>query len=184
MVPIGYNDQQGSTVTLKFRPGRNTTTITLGNDELSYNIKNGDTTLIVYHYDAQTRETSTAKYIKVMNAQPVNQVGYGMHFMINKGMISGIYEATDAAGRKYKVVFNDNGKVSGLPGITTYLVQTNHTGNQGIDLDEMIFNLNSSNQKSYAFKIERRVMSLYDTKAIGDTALVLGKLKYKLVKKG
>ncbi|TSD63480.1 hypothetical protein FFF34_017980 [Inquilinus sp. KBS0705] len=184
IVAAGWNNHEGSNLTLRFQPGKNTTTIELGDDELSYKIKNGDTTLVVYHYDEKTKETSTTNYIKALNTQPANNLGYGMSYMINKGIISGIYQATDNTGKKFNAVFYDNGKVSGFPDFNTYYVENDLGNGPMSNLDELIFELNGKNQKSYAFIINKRKLDLYTTKANADSSeLLLDKVAFKLVKK-
>jgi hypothetical protein len=177
-VPAGWNNHKGSTVTLRFQPGKNTTTIELGTDELSYTIKNGDTTLIIYHYDRDTKETSSAKYIRAMNTQPAGQIGYAMNYMINHGIIAGKYQATDSKGKVSIVKFTDDGKVEGLPGLSTYFIQNDLSAGPKNNFDEVIFNLNGSGQTSYAFTINGKNISLYNI-----SAGTPSNLKYKLIRK-
>ena len=177
-VPAGWNNHEGNTVTLRFQPGKNTTTIELGTDELSYTIKNGDTTLIIYHYDRDTKETSSAKYIKAMDKQPAGDVAYAMNYMINHGIIAGKYQATDSRGKASTVQFTDDGKVSGFPGFSTYFIQNDLSAGPKNDFDEIIFNPKGSGQTSYAFTIGGKNITLYDVKAGKQ-----GDLKYKLVRK-
>ena len=182
IVPISYANHKGSKVTLKFQPGRNTTTIMLGNDELSYTIKRNDTTLVIYHYDSQKKETTSDKYIKAFNKQPNEDIAYAMTYMINQGMISGTYQGTDAAGKKFNMVFTDDGKVSGYPGLSTYFIQNDFAGPMKT-LDLIIFNRNTNQQQSYTFDIKKKTITLHETKANADsTELVADKLKMTLVK--
>jgi hypothetical protein len=163
IVPVVLNNHEGTNTALRFQPGKNTTTIELGDDELSYKIKNGDTTLIIYSYNAQTKETKTAQYIKAMQHKPAGGPAEGMNFMINQAILSGDYEGTDASGKKVLAKFYDNGKVTGLPGgFTTYFVQNDHIADPQHSHDEIIFNLNGKDQKAYSFIINKRTLSLYD----------------------
>ncbi|QHS55487.1 hypothetical protein GWR56_08020 [Mucilaginibacter sp. 14171R-50] len=161
-VPAIINNHEGMDVTLRFQAGKNTTTIELGGDELSYKVKNGDTTLIIYHYNPKTKETATAQYIKAMQTMPSGGLADGMNYMINQAILSGIYEGTDAAGKKVNARFYDNGKVSGLPGLTTYFVQNDLIADPEHSHDEIIFNLNAPGQKVYSFIINKKTLSLYD----------------------
>jgi hypothetical protein len=160
-VPVVLNNHEGTNQVLKFEPGKNTTTITLGNDELSYKIKK-DTTLIIYHYNPDTKETNTTQYIKAMDKQPASGLAAGMSYMINQAILSGKYEGTDGMGKKINATFSDDGKVSGLPGFTTYYVQNDLIADPDHSHDEIIFNLNAKDQKSYSFIINKRTLSLYD----------------------
>ncbi|RYU90438.1 hypothetical protein EWM62_07210 [Mucilaginibacter terrigena] len=162
MVPTVINNHEGTDMALRFQPGKNTTTIELGDDELSYKVKNGDTTLIIYSYNPKTKETATAQYIKAMQTKPAGGLAEGMNYMINQAILSGNYEGTDGAGKKVIAKFYDNGKVSGLPGLTTYYVQNDHIADPEHSHDEIIFNLNTKDQKSYSFIINKKTLSLYD----------------------
>jgi hypothetical protein len=163
MVPFILNNHEGSNIALRFQPGKNTTTIELGDDELSYKVKNGDTTLIIYNYNPQTKETVTTQYIKALQTKPANGLAYGMSYMINDAILSGKYEGTDATGKNINALFTDDGKVSGLAGLTTYYVQNDliadpeHSGH-----DQIIFNLNTKDQKVYSFIINKRTITLYN----------------------
>ncbi|MCO5935782.1 hypothetical protein NAF17_09525 [Mucilaginibacter sp. RB4R14] len=162
IVPVVINNHEGINTRLRFQAGKNTTTIELGDDELSYKVKNGDTTLIIYSYNNQTKETNTAQYIKAMQSKPAGGLAEGMNLMINQAILSGNYEGTNTAGKKIIAKFNDNGKVTGLPGLTTYFVQNDHIADPRHSHDEIIFNLNAKDQKAYSFIINKRTLSLYD----------------------
>jgi hypothetical protein len=160
-VPVILNNHEGTNVSLSFQPGKNTTTVTLGTDELSYKLKK-DTTLIIYHYNPNTKETNTAQYIKVLDKQPTGGLAAGMSYAINQAILSGKYEGTDAAGKKVYALFTDDGKVTGLPGLTTYYVQNDLIADPEHSHDEIIFNLNGKDQKAYSFIINKKTLSLYD----------------------
>ena len=160
-VPVVINNHEGTKVSLNFQPGKNTTTIEFGTDELSYKLKK-DTTLIIYHYNSDTKETSTAQYIKAMDKLPAGGLQAGMSIAINQAILSGKYEGTDAAGKNIRALFTDDGKVSGLPGLTTYYVQNDMIADPNHSHDEIIFNLNGKGQKAYSFIINKKTLSLYD----------------------
>ena len=162
IVPIVLNNHEGTNTSLKFQAGKNTTTIELGDDELSYKVKNGDTTLIIYSYNEKTKETNTAQYIKAMRSKPAGGLAAGMNRMINQAILSGNYEGTDASGKKINARFTDDGKVTGLPGFSTYFVQVDFISNPEHSHDEIIFNLNAKDQKAYSYIINKRTLSLYD----------------------
>ncbi|GGH13428.1 hypothetical protein [Mucilaginibacter phyllosphaerae] len=161
IVPVILNNHEGSNLTLKFQPGRNTTTITLGKDELSYKLKK-DTNLIIYHYNPDTRETNTDQYIKAMDKQPAAGLAPGMNFMINQAILSGRYEGADASGKKITANFTNDGKVTGLAGFTTYYIQNDLITDPDHSHDEIIFNLGTTGQKAYSFIINKKTLSLYD----------------------
>jgi hypothetical protein len=162
MVPVIINNHEGNNVALRFEAGRNTNTVTLGNDELTYKIKNADTTLIVYHYNTNTKETMTIKFIKALQSNPGIQPSYGLNMAVNKNLMAGTYIAADAAGKKYDVSFSPDGKVSGLPGFSTYYVQIDLVASSKENADQIIFNLNAKRQKPYSFLIHKNTLTLYD----------------------
>jgi len=163
MVPIILNNHEGSTIALRFQSGKNTTTIEFGDDELSYKVKNDDTTLIIYNYNSQTKETTTTQYIRALQPKPADGLASAMNYMINHAMLSGKYEGTDATGKKISAVFYDNGKVSGLPGFTTYYVQNDLIADpERSGHDQIIFNLNTKEKKVYSFIINKRTLTLYN----------------------
>ncbi|MFD0793276.1 hypothetical protein ACFQZX_06575 [Mucilaginibacter litoreus] len=161
-IPVIWNNHEGKNLTLKFEPGRNTTTIVLGDDELSYKIKNNDTTLIIYNYNPRTNETNSAQYIRAADNKQMNNPSYGMTYMINEAILSGTYEGKDANGKPIKATFYADGKVTGLDRLNTYLVQNDMVLNPDRSHDEIIFNPDSKEQKSYSFIIHKKTLNLYD----------------------
>ena len=163
-IPVAaiVNNHGGTNVILKFEAGRNTTTIVFGNDELSYKLKNSDTTLIIYHYDNSTRETNSAQYIKAPAQAKSGDLAAAMNMMVNQAILTGNYQGTDATGKAINARFTDDGKVSGLPGLNTYFVQNDHIANPQHSHDEIIFNMNAAGQKSYSFIITKKTLYLYD----------------------
>lgn len=163
-VPLIRNNHETGKETLTFEPGRNTTTIMFGKDELSYKLKK-DTTLIIYHYNADTRETDLSQYIKVLDKAPAAGLAAGMDMAINRAIIAGRYEGTDAGGKKIAVNFTDDGKVSGLPGLSTYFVQNYFGPDPGKGHDELIFNRSTTGQKVYSFVLHKKALQLYNDAA-------------------
>jgi hypothetical protein len=180
-VPVNWNNHKAGELTLKFQPGKNTTTVMLGDDELSYTVKRNDTTLIVYHYDEKKHETTSDKYIKAFDKLPPNGIAYPMSYMINEGMMSGKYEGTDAAGKKVNMLLTDNGKVSGYPGLSTYFVQNDLGEKMGMDV--LIFNKGTKEEQTYAFELKKKVLTMHIAKPNADsTEWVQDGLKMTLVK--
>jgi hypothetical protein len=178
-VPVILNNHEGTSVSLSFQPGKNTTTVMLGKDELSYKAKR-DTTLIIYHYNPDTKETDVAQYIKTMGKQPAGSLAAGMSIAINKAILSGKYEGTDASGKKIYATFTDDGRVTGLPGLTTYYIQNDLIADPEHSHDQIIFNLNGKDQKSYSFIIHKKTLSLYDN----EEQVKSNKPSYSLKRKG
>lgn len=104
--------------------------------------------------------------------------------MINKTLISGNYILTDTLNRSFKVSFTNDGYVSGFGDFKTYFVDVDFETPPGNNMDQIAFDLNSKNDKLYAFKINRDTLNLYQTSYDKDSIdMILGKRVFKLVKK-
>ena len=181
IVSTVIGNHEGGDAVLKFQPGKSPSTIILGDGDLSYSIENGDTTLMLSQLD-ETKKLRKTKYVKALNKQADDDNDYGMNYLINKNLISGNYTLTNSLGSKTKVTFNSNGKVSDFPAVKTFLINTAF-GDPMSNLDYIVFNFNTKYYASYAFKINADTLNLFETGANADsTELVLGKLKYKLVR--
>lgn len=181
----GWGNHEGGNLVLKFTPGKTKRTIKLGNFDLGYYIRfrNDDTTLVLYDYNPEKNTTTTTRYIKALNKK-TKDLGDGMDYLVNKALIAGKYTATDSSGTQRNVSFTDRGGVSGLLNFLTYNIQNDFNGGPMTNLDEIIFDLYSPQQKRYTFKIARDTLKLYDIYANADSTLaVVGKLKYKLVRR-
>lgn len=183
VVSAGIDNHEGGNPVLKFQPGKNPSSIIFNDGELSYSVENGDTVLTLLQFDEAKKLLIKTKYIKALNKQADDDIGYGMNYIINKNLISGNYTLTDSLGIKTRVTFNNNGKVSYFPGLKTFFIDTDHGNDPMSNLDNIVFNFNTKNYAFYAFKINADTLNLYDTYANADsTELILGKLKYKLVR--
>ena len=180
-VGAGWNNHEGGDLTLKFKPGKTSETILLGDFDLGYSIKNGDTTIVLYGYDKDKNEHTTTWYIKAFNKQ--KDLGDGMAYLIDKGIIAGKYNFTDSLGKSSSVLFTDKGQVNGFKNFTGFSIQ-NDLGNEPMNnLDEIMLNGADKTQKDYTFKIVADTLSFYDTKANADsTEMVVDKLRYKFVR--
>jgi len=181
MVRVGYDNYQAGLVPLKLRPGKIQASVVFGNDALGYTILNGDTTLTLYqYYQGKLYKTP---YIKALSADPTNNIGFGMNYIINKNLISGTYTFTNSNGKPVTVTFKNDGTVSGLLKYSRYVIENDRKRQPMTNLDEITFDEYGSDQHSYAFKIEDNTLNLYETKPnAGATLKIIDKLKYKLVR--
>ncbi|MGZ3753982.1 MAG: hypothetical protein ACXVAY_21085 [Mucilaginibacter sp.] len=183
IVNAGYGNHEGGSAVLKFQPGKSPATIIFNGGELSYTISNGDTTLTISQFDKTKKQQIITKYIKALNKQPDDDLGYGMSCYINKGLVVGSYALIDSTGEKSKVDFNSDGKVTGFFNFKKYIINIDLNSDVNDNLDEIGFDAFSKNRKSYGFKIILDTLKLYETlENVDSTELVLGKLKYKLVR--
>jgi hypothetical protein len=180
---VGWGNHDGSELTLKFKYGSNSSRILFGAGELGYSIKNGDTILTTYWPDEKSKQIITTNYKRALHKQPDHNLGFGLDYMINKGLIAGSYLFTDSTGVTSRVNFEADGKVSGFYKFTKYGINIDLNSDAMDNLDEIGFDFDSKNHKSYSFKFDADTLKLYDTKPNADsTELVLDKLRYKLVR--
>jgi hypothetical protein len=190
-VSNGMGNHEGGQFVLKFHQGKKyKSTLTINNDlfsdvhgELGYSIKKNDTTLVLYSYNDEKKSWSTIQYVKALNTQADDDIGYGLNFLINKRVFSDKYTCIDSTGMQSNVTLTNDGKIIGLPCFKTYYIQNDLGSEPMSNLDEINFDLMSKNQKGYTFKFDKDTLKLYDIKANSDSTLELvGSLKYKLVK--
>jgi len=167
---------------LKFKKGERDSTLVFNGGELGYKIENGDTILISWHRNADTKKIETTKYIKVLNSEPTDDVSYGLELLISKNLIAGNYIMTDTIGRTSNVTFSEYGKVTGIPEKNTYYIAHDLSGEPMSNLDCFVFNF-PENAQSYTFKINADTLKIFEINANADsTESILGELVYKFVR--
>jgi len=146
--------------------------------ELGYLISTKDTLVVFYHYDKNKKLLGQSEYRKV----PKNSEG-ALQYMVNKTLVVGTYNTTDTSGKSITVQLTNDGKIIGLPNFIKYYVLTDFVAGPENNLDEICFDIQTENQKCYAFEIKGDTINLYETTENKDhVTLTLGQLKYKLVK--
>jgi len=179
----GYGNHDSGDVTIKFQAGKTPGTILFNGQDLSYSIENGVTTLLVPQYNETKKRYFKTKFIRILKKQPDNNLGYGLYNYINKSLVAGNYELTDSLGSTSKISFSEDGKVSGFLACKSYDINIDLNSDVNDNLDEISFNTDAKRLLSYSFKIIADTLKLYETGENADsTELVLGKLKYKLVR--
>jgi len=180
---VGYGNHDSGDVTIKFQPGKTPGTILFNGQDLSYSIENGDTSLLVPQYDEAKKQYFKTKFRRVLKRQPGNDLGYGLYNYINKSLVAGNYKLTDSLGSTSKISFSEDGKVRGFLNCKTYFINVDLNSDIDDNLDELSFDTDTRHNLSYSFKIIADTLNLYETHENADsTELVLGKLKYKLVR--
>ena len=145
--------------------------------ELGYEVNNQDTSLYLYRYNKDKKIISKEKYIKVRS-----NYKSALEFMVNKTLFSGKYEYIDSTGIARKVTFTDDGKIVGFYNYSKYYISTDFIAGPENNLDEIILNLYSNDQKEYAYIIKGDTIYFYDAIENKYTLeLKLGKLRYKFV---
>jgi len=183
IVPVGSYNHDGSTLTLKFIPRENKSSIALGDGELAYSVGHRDTILTFANFDQEKKQFIKTQYIRTFKRQPNDDLADGIDYYINKILVAGNYTLTDSTGTKFKVNLSEDGKVSGFLNCKTYMINIDLNSDVNDNLDGIYFKSADKENKNFSFKINADTLSLYETYENADsTELLLGKLKYKLIR--
>lgn len=183
IVPVGAGNHDGSNLRLKFIPGKNKSTIVFGAGELSYLIEHGDTILMFSNFDEQKKHLVKTRFIRAYKREPNDELAYGMYYYINKILVAGNYSLIDSVGTAFKVNLSQDGKVSGFFNFKSYIINIDLNSDVNDNLDEISFETLSNANTNFSFKINKDTLELYDMyENVDSTKLVLGKLKYTLIR--
>lgn len=151
--------------------------------ELSYNTDT-DTTLLLKEYDKDKKLISSKSFAKVTGPQNQDSQPYGIAYMANKILFAGKYTLTDETDGSRKIIeLTPDGLVKGMGIHSTYFVFTDFMEEVETNLDEMLFDENTRNQKGYIFEINADTIRLY--KALENeerTLLIRGEHRYTLMR--
>ncbi len=146
--------------------------------DLGYLISNKDTSVVIYHFDKNEKLLGQSEFKKV----PKNSQG-ALQYMVNKSLVAGKYSTKDPSGKSITVQFTNDGLVIGMPEFKKYYVLTDFVAGPLNNLDEICFDIQTKNQKCYAYEIKGDTINLYESIENEDyTLLSFGQLKYKLTK--
>lgn len=192
MAGVSLNNHEGTNFTIYSKAGVRGNSlkinwkdygITTNFYELGYSIDRNDTILILYHYNKDHQLLDSTCYLKVVQSESKNDMGYGIQYITNKILITGNYNLIDSTGHTEKVEFTNEGNVSGFLGFKTYYINTDFEAGPENNIDEITFDLYTKKQKDYAYTFNTDTLTLYETTANADsTKLFLGKMAYTLVK--
>lgn len=187
-VLCGWGNHDSSDLELKFQPGRANSSIKFGDGDLVVTIEKADTLLTFTRFDQEKKKIVNTIFIKAMNKEPDNDLGYGMYYLINKVLMSGNYILTDTLGKVSEVTFDNYGNVSGFLNHSKYEVNIDLNSDPMDNLDMIFFTDKYGKQSSglkgdFSFKFIADTLNLYDSHPNTDsTELILGKRVYKLVR--
>lgn len=189
LVPFNSGNHEVNDLIIKFHPGNSLNSI-IAYDPVNsiernyYELKINKTKnlLTIYTFDKNKKKLDSADYFKVSKEENEKGLRDGTTYIVNKLLVIGNYTMQDSSNGFSKVSFKSDGKITGIGEFKTYNVMVDFMTPPN-NLDEIIFNYYSQNSKSFAFKISADSLKLYETKEAADSVdLVLGKLKYKLVR--
>jgi hypothetical protein len=180
----GYGNHDSGDVTIAFRRGKAREAILFNGQDLNYSVKDGDTVLLLPQYDEQKKQYFETRFIRSEKKGPDNDLGYGLDRYINKNLFMGEYNVIDSAANSRQITFTENGEVKDFLNFKHYRINYDLNMEPNDNLDEIYFsNDKRKHLASYTFKIIADTLKLFDTHENADsTQLVLGKLKYKLVR--
>ena len=181
MVPVGWDNQNPGSVALRLKPGKKPGTFQFGEDELGYSVASGDTALI--RYQVYNKQLFTTRYKKIADVDTNKNVSDGINYAINKALIAGTYSLKEATGKMGKVTFTLDGAVTGLAGFRKYFIENDLKPAPLKNMDLITFDEYSSKKVVYHYVFEGNTLQLYEAKPNAKaTLMVLGKLKYTLVR--
>lgn len=176
------DNHDGSYATLKFIPGKKPATITFNGQDLSYSIKNGDTTLTLGFYDDVQKGFIYYTYVRAFK-NSLHDFADNLEQYIDNLLIAGDYKLLDSVKSSQKVHFDKNGKVTGFIDLERYFINYDLNSDVNDNLDAIYFKGPKKEQLNFTFKISADTLKLYDTRENADsTKLLVGDLKYQFVK--
>lgn len=193
-VAVSFNNHEGGGFMAYFRPGKNEQSITtalpdyqnsINSYELGYDIANGDTSLVLYHYGAGGKLHDKRSYSKVAPLTTENGEPSALQRATNNVLFAGSYTATDENGTTTDVSFAEDGIITGFEGHSTYYIFTDFIAEEeGYRIDEIIFDERTKNQKPFIFEISGDTTRLFSASENYErTQLLKGALKYTLTRK-
>lgn len=180
IVPVGWDNHDGSDLSLSFKSGKRPSSLIFGAGELSVVVNHSDTVVTVYYPYDKGRIKAT-QFIRA-NSKEIMQIADGMYRLVNKVLIAGTYNLQDTTANSV-IMFGIDGKVNGFGNFKNYTINIDLNSDAMDNLDEIHFNDNAKHYKSYSFKFDGDTLKLYNTKPNADSSLlVLDKLRYRLVR--
>ena len=131
-----------------------------------------DTSLVLYHYNNKKVLIDETKYLRSFTGEYD-----ALQYMVANTLITGNYKGVDDAGKPLQLTFTNSGMVKGLAGIKKYYVLTDFVTEPDKAMDEICFDIQTTNQICYGFEIDGNSLKLYAVK--NDKK---GELKYTLTK--
>ncbi|HEY2580995.1 MAG TPA: hypothetical protein VGI43_04275 [Mucilaginibacter sp.] len=182
LVCLGGDAHDSGYSTLKFVAGKKPSTIKFNGQDLSYSVEKGDTTIRLAYYDGEKKQFLFHTYIRAFKRLRGN-LGDALEEYIDKMLVAGNYNLIDSTKSSITVHFDEKGQVKGFLDFDKYFVNYDLNSDVNDNLDAMYFKGPNHEQLNFTFKISADTLKLYDTNEnVDSTELLVGKLKYKLVR--
>ena len=184
VVPAIVQNRYPSRLVLKFKLAKTDSVLSFANRiDLSYSIKKGDTVLAYTYYNDYFKKIVTTKFTRALIKKPRGDLYYGMHYLINKELVTGAYTFTDKSGTSRKITFTNDGKVTGFYHYYDYKIRFDFDSGPMSNLDEMELYSDPAHYIIYTFKIDSGALTLYEVSPnTSSTILVKGKIACKLTR--
>lgn len=146
--------------------------------DLAYEINKMDTSALLLRYSDQGLLIDKVEFTRVCRSQEPN-VGadFGIQLIVNKLLFEGDYKFTDSLKQNRIAKFNADGRIQGFEGQTRYTVQTDFVTEVEDYGDVICFD-----KGCYSFVFTNNVLQLFQMSVDDEHNLVLGKMKYGLLK--
>ncbi|RFZ92015.1 hypothetical protein D0C36_11245 [Mucilaginibacter conchicola] len=181
MVLLGWENHDSSESPLRFKRGKRENSLQLGDSEIQYSVIKGDTVLTLY-WVGENHKVTTTVYKKSPLAN--DNLGTGLEYFINKGLVAGNYIMTDSNAVKSKVSLSANGIIKGFSPFKTYNIHNDLNEEPMDNLDRIGFSDGKTVPYTwFTFKITGDTLKLFSTKPNADSSLLeIDKLRYTLIR--
>lgn len=184
-VNIDYNNHEADGFTVYFKPGTQKASLATNYKmydretdffELSYAVTNRDTILFINRFNASKKLVKSMAFKRVSRETATDYSGYPVEVAVNKLLFEGEYTYTDSLNQTGKVVFKDDGTVTGFGKFVKYYVNTDYTVYDPEELPATDFiYLHKANSDNAG--------TIYDYSITGNTLFLWhDDVKYKLIK--
>lgn len=196
-VGLSLGNHEGGQCALHFRPTRHAASLPLSfRDyqqpsnyyELDFGARQADSILTLNKYNRQHKLLTSVAYRRIRlpldRAREEESLNEGLEQEVRRLLFVGQYHGQDSAGRALTARFLPNGTVIGLPGFQQYGVNTDFAAGPENNLDMLIFNLYSPQQRNFTFRFSHDTLRLYAVQPDAEHIdLRPAKLHYTLVRR-
>ena len=190
-VGVSWNNHEGMSFMLYNQQGQTKTQLKTNlfdydNEEnyfeLGYKVNEGDTSLVINHYDTANQLIAVKSYSKVLQSQDNNSCDWGISYIVNQEILSGNYAVIDSNAVVTNITCSNDGLIEGHPDFDSFYIYTDFNGGPIANYDGI--NLTKGEEiSSHFFKCQKDTLYMYSMK-VGTNSLgpqELDKLVYRFV---
>ncbi|MEQ1554637.1 MAG: hypothetical protein ABL929_10685 [Ferruginibacter sp.] len=151
--------------------------------DIGYTIKGKDSFLVLYHFNEAKKLLQITKFKKSSTPSIISSDKF-LDYVVNKTLFTGNYSGKDNEGNNVNISFTNEGGIYGLQEFTKYKVSTFILQRSKGNYYNKIYFLDNDNAPVlYAFTFVGKKLFLYELTENKNEQMVLGSLKYNLIKK-